>query len=256
MRRLFAIVAGAALAVPWSARAIDAGTGEVGDAGVAPEDERPARDAPPQPLAATSDRAALSLRHVHVVLERKGDRIEVSELMTFASREGTRFSSPEGLRVALPPGAVAPRTTDAEGAQLTAEVDAAGFVVVDPIGPGGDDLSVTFEVPIAGGVAAFEQRLPAETPSFQVVSTWTRAPARLRVVGAGDAVRDELQNGLVALVAIGRERRTRALSVTLSGVEDGADAWPRRAALAACAALFAAGIIAFVRTRRRERGRP
>jgi hypothetical protein len=242
------------LALPWTARAGDGGADDAEDGGTGTEIDRPIREKPPAPLAPTSELAALSLRHVHVVLGRKGDRIEVSELMTFASREGTRFSVPKGLRLSLPAGAVAPRTTDADGAQLTAEIDAAGFVVLDPIGPGGNDLSVSFEVPIEDGVAAFEQRLPVDVSSFQVVSTWTRDPARLRVAGAKEAVRDELQNGLVALIAVGREPENRTLSVTLSGIEEGAEQWVRRAAFAICAALLAAGLLAFARRKRRERG--
>jgi hypothetical protein len=253
--RLLIAAACVVVAVPWTALAADAGVADdTGDAGAASVAERPAREEPPEPLASTSDVAALSLRHVHVVLERKGDRMEVSELLTFASREGTRFFAPKGLHIPIPSGAVAPRTMDADGAQLTAEVDAAGFAVVDPIGPGGDDLSVTFEVPIEGGVAAFEQRLPVEVVSFQVVSTWTRAPSLLRVAGAKEAVRDELQNGLVALIATGRGPENRTLAVTLSGIEDGGEKWVRRAALAICAALFAAGVFAFARRKRRERG--
>jgi hypothetical protein len=246
--RLLATAACAALAVPWSAVAADGGP-EAGDAGTAPEAAR-AADVAPAPLSSTADVAALSIRHLHVVLERKGDRIEVSELMTLTSRAGTRFSSPKGLRVALPEGAVAPRTDDADGAQLSAAVDATGFTITAPIGPGGDDLSLSFEVPIEGGEARFEQRLPVAAASLQVVSTWTRGRARLRVAGAGEAVRDELNNGLVALIAMGRQPGTRALVVSLSGIEDGAEAWARRAALAACIALFAAGVWAFARRRR------
>ena len=241
MIRIFVAVACATLAATWGARA-DA---SAADGGV---------DEEPKPLAATSEIGALSIRHLHVVLERKGDRMEVSELLTFASRAGTRFSAAEGLRVLLPKDAVAPRTDDADGAQLAAAVDAEGFVITEPVGPGGDDLSLTFEVPIEGGVAEFEQRLPVAAASFQVVSTWTRGRARLRVAGAGDGVLDELSNGLVALIAMGRKPGTRALVVTLSGIEDGAEAWARRAALAACMALFAAGAWAFARRRRMGTG--
>ena len=238
MIRILVAVACATLVVPWSARA-DAGAADGG------------ADEEPEPLTATAEIGALSIRHLHVVLERKGDRMEVSELLTFASRPGTRFSAPKGLRVLLPTDAVAPRTDDADGAQLAAAVDAEGLVITEPIGPGGDDLSLTFEVPIEGGVAAFEQRLPVAAASFQVVSTWTRGRAHLRVAGAGDGVLDELANGLVALIAMGRKPGTRALIVTLSGIEDGAEAWVRRAALAVCVALFAAGAWAFARRRRK-----
>jgi hypothetical protein len=242
----------AAVSVPWSAFAVDGGAvGE--DAGAPSETGPPDHEAPPKPLIPTSDLGALTISSLHVVIERKGDRVEVSELMTFTSREGTRFSSPRGLRVALPKGALAPRTADADGAQLGAEIDAEGLVVTDPISPGGDDLSLSFEVPISGGEARFEQRLPVPASSFQVVSTWTRAPARLRVAGAGEAVRDELENGLVALIAMGRGPESRTLAVTLSGIEDGAEVWLRRAALAACLAIFIAGVIAFARRRRGER---
>lgn len=232
------IAVAAALGAPWTVLAADAGTD--------------VEDAEPAPLVDTSDLGALSLRHVHVVLERKGDRIEVSELLTFTSREGTRFSAPAGVRVALPPGAVAPRTSDGEGELLAAAVEAEGFVVTGPIGQGGDDLSVTFEVPIADGAVSFEQPLPVGAASFQVISTWTREPARLSVRGASKAVKDELKNGLVALIAMGRAAEVRTLSVSLTGIRDGADAWPRRVALASCVALFAAGAIAFVRRRKRR----
>ena len=241
MTRLL-LLAAAALAAPWAVRAADAGTD--------------AEDADPAPLVDTSDLGALSLRHVHVVLERKGGRIEVSELMTFTSREGTRFSAPSGVRVALPPGAVAPRTSDGEGEQLAAEVDDEGFVVTGPIGPGGDDLSVTFEVPIADGAVSFVQPLPVSAASFQVISTWTREPARLSVRGASKAVKEELENGLVALIAMGRTAEVGTLAVSLTGIEDGADAWPRRVALASCIALFAAGTIAFVRRRKKRKEAP
>jgi hypothetical protein len=251
MSRALAAVLLAALAAPWLARAADAGP-EAADAG-API-ERRGREEAPRPLAPTADLGALSIRHLHVVLERKGDRLEVSEMMTFASRPGTRFESPRGVRVALPAGAVAPRTFDADGARLAAAADAGGVVISDPIGPGGHDLSISFEVPIAGGAAAFRQRLPVAAASFQVVSTWTSGRADLRVAGAGAAVRDELENGLVALIAEGAAVPGGALDVRVTGIADGAEAWPRRAALALCVALLAAGARAFARRRRRERG--
>ena len=252
MSRVTVALACALAAWPWIATADDAGSGAP-DAGTAEEAERRGEGEAPAPIEPTSDIDALTIRHLSAVLARKGDRMEVSELITFASRAKTRFFAPAGLRVELPRGAVAPRTSDADGERLAAEVDARGFAVAGPIGPAGVDLSISFEVPIEDGVAAFEQRLPAAVSSFRVVSAWTRGGARLEVAGAGEAVLDELGDGLVAAVAAGRGLGHRALSVRVTGVEDGAVAWIRRAALAICAALFAAGAWAYAR-RRRDRG--
>jgi hypothetical protein len=235
--------------------ALAAGIGP--DAGVAPDDAADAGPAEaPAPLVLTSRLADATIRHLQVIVERKGARLEVTEIATLASRAGTRFRSAGGLRFPLPDGAVAPRTDDAEGERLAAEIGADGFTVTGDIGPGGADLSVSFEVPLAGGTAAFRQTLPVAVEGFQVVCTWTRAGARLRVEGADEGVRDELDNGIVALIAMGRSLEGRPLAVSVTGIEDGAEAWIRRAALALSALLLLAGIWAFVRGRPKGQGGP
>jgi hypothetical protein len=235
----------AAFAAP--ARADDAGVRRA-DAGVGPDEI-----AKTAPLARTSRPEDLLVRNVNVVIERKGDRLEVTETVSFASREGRRFVPRGRLRLALPRGAVAPKISKDVEEQLAAEVDAAGFAVLDDVVPEGGSLTVSFEVPIHGGRAAFAQRLPAAFDELEVISTWTRGAAKLSVAGCRPAVRDELTNGVTALVAMGRGLDRDELSVELSGIDDGPERFVRRAALAACLALLAWGVFAAAASTRRRR---
>lgn len=239
----------APLALAGAGPGADAGAGEA-DAGA------PAGPVLPRARLADTSRAEdLSVERVVVVIDRRGDRMEIVETVTLASREGTRFGPRGRARLGLPPGAVAPKTPGEEGAKRRVQADGSGFVVFGPIGPEGEAFTLSFEVPIAGGAASFRQRFPSEIGDLQVICAWTRGRARLRVEGAGDGARRELESGLTALVARRPGFGRAQLSVEVSGVEDGAGALPRRVALALCAALFGAGLVAALMIARRRRGR-
>jgi len=244
MRRLVFVWLGALLfAPPVSAETADA----------APQDAGAIEEASETPteLVLTSSPENLAVASVHAILERKGARMEIVETVAFASREGTRFRPKGRLRLGLPKGALAPKIADDGEGRLAVAADARGFTVEGEVLPSGDAVTVSFEVPIEEGRVSFSQRFPAEIQAFQVISTWTRGGAKLSVEGATATVRDELNNGATALIAMRRDAGSRTLSVTLSGIDGGMNPIYRRLAFALCLALIAAGIAASIIARGR-----
>jgi len=234
--------------------------GTVPDAGVTDGDAGPAEEtAGGEPLTAdtrmevTADPSVVEIRHVHLILERKGDRLEVAQIVSLGAAGRARFSSPAGYRLPMPQGAVAPMGSGDGKAGLRTEVVEGGFLVVDSIPPGGEDATVHYEVPLTDGAASFSQRFGGKIRSLQVICPWTAGRAALEVEGAGETVAAELGNGLTALVANGRGIGER-LAISVSGIESGAPRVARLAVLLLCALMMAAGAAAWWRSRRRPSG--
>jgi hypothetical protein len=206
---------------------------------------------------ATESRGDLSIDMLHVVLEREGGRIEVSEVLSLRSAPGTSYRGAP-LRFPLPDGAVAPMvpTRDEEAPAATLEDDA--FVVRGPIPAGGLDVELRFELPIDDGRIAFSQRFGLPIRTVRAVCTWTADGAALRASGLRPAETTELMSGLAALVAMGPGPGDGRLELRVTGLRDGPAAVLRVVALAACLALVALGAILRLRRRRSAgaKGRP
>ncbi|HUT77234.1 MAG TPA: hypothetical protein VM285_06085, partial [Polyangia bacterium] len=196
---------------------------------------------------ATESRGDLSIGMLHVVLERQGGRVEVTEVISLQSAPGTSYRGAP-LRFPLPDRATAPLVTAREGAIPAGAVDGAGFVVHGPIPAEGLDLELRFELPVDGERIGFEQRLGLPVRTARVVSTLTAGAAALRVGGIQPAEIAELSSGLAALVTMGPGPEDGRLTVTLSGLRTGPEGALRLGALIASILLVLLG--AFWRLRR------
>jgi len=200
----------------------------------------------------TDDPGAVTLEHLHVVLEREGSRIRVTETLSLATAGGAIFANRSGIAVPRPRGGVGLRFADAEEAASQAVIDDEGVLVTAPIPPSGLEVSVVFDIPIESGSTAFEQEIPLPTTAAQVLSTWTEDGARLTVDGFSPAERAELMNGLTALVTAADGLEDGRLKVRLEGIADGPAAVRRAVALVASAIALALGLALWIRRRLRR----
>jgi hypothetical protein len=189
---------------------------------------------------ATESRGDLSVGMAHVVLERKGDRVEVTEALTLQSAPGTSYNGAP-LRFPLPEGAFAPAVPARDGEPPAAAVDGESFVIRGPIPAEGLDVELRFEVPVRDARMAFEHRLGLPVRTTRVVSTWTAGPAELRVGGLQPAETAQLASGLAALVAMGPGPESGRLELTLSGLAPGQDRPWKLGALIVSIALLLLG---------------
>ena len=210
-------------------------------------------ESPPQkPLETTDDPAHVRISHLHIVLSRKGDRVMVSEILTLAGGNGKKFQAPSGYFIPFPDNAVAPRITGERHERPDVTIDADGFRVLTPIFPGGLDVALRFELPIVRESVVMEQGLSSLVESGQIISTWTINDARLEAKGFGKAALTDLSNGLVALVAMGRQIERKTIYVTLTGLKDDPGSVRRTITFALCAVFLLAGIVFwFLRRKRR-----
>jgi len=189
----------------------------------------------------SDDPARVVVAHLHVVLERVGDLVRVTEVFSLRPDGGVVFRGRSGYLLPLPAGASAPRL--AGDGTFGVAVREGGFAVTRSIPPQGIEVAVAFDVPAEDGVAAFEQRLLSRVEMLQVISTWTAGRAALTVDGLSEARKDQMENGIVALVAAGRDL-DGALRVELSGLEAPSGAAGRAIALALCLLFLGGGLIA------------
>jgi len=223
-----------------------------GDAGpVSAIDARSSKErASRESLRRTSDPSAVEIRHLHVVVERKGERLEVTEVVTLGSATGSVFRSGSGYRIKLPAGAAGPRLAGDRDRSLATEVDEDGFRVIEPIVPGGADLTVQFDIPLEDGSAAFEQRFGGRISVAQVILTWTVGETAMVAKGMGKAKSTVLENGLTALVAMGRNPGS-TLSLRITGVGGDEGTVLRWVVLVLSAAMMAFGLIAWLAGRKK-----
>jgi hypothetical protein len=191
---------------------------------------------------ATESRSDLSIGMLHAVLEREGDRVEVTEVISLQSAPGTSYRGAP-LRFPLPDGAVAPIVPTRDGELPAAAVEDEAFVVRGPIPAGGLQLEWRFDLPLRGERVAFEQRLGLPIRTARAVCTWTAGGAVLRVAGLQPAETTELTSGLAALVAMGPGSEDGRLAVTLTGLGTGPEGVLRLGALIAAVLLVLLGAI-------------
>ncbi len=201
---------------------------------------------------ATEARGDLSIGMLHVVLERKGGRVEVTEVISLQSAPGTSYGGAP-IHFPLPEGAAAPLVPTREGDPPAAAVEDGAFVVRGPIPAEGLDVELRFELPIDDARIAWEQRLGLPVRTLRVVSTWTADGAALQVSGLQPADVVQLASGLAALVAMGPGPEDGRLEVSLDGLRTGPAAAWRVAALVFCLLLLALGAGSRLR-RRKTRG--
>lgn len=201
----------------------------------------------------TDDKAAVAIDHLHVVIERTGAQMRVTETMQLSAAAGAMFASDDGLLLPLPDGAAGLRFSDAEEAVGKARVSDEGLLITAAIPPSGLELTFVFDISIDGDSARFDQSIPIPTGATQVISTWTHEGARLRVDGLSRAEPAELSSGLTALVATGDGLSSGRLQVQIDGIVDGPAGARRMVALAASALALALGLAIWIRRRiRRE----
>jgi hypothetical protein len=194
----------------------------------------------------------VAIDRLHAVLDREGSRIRVTETINLASRDGTLFSNPRGLLLRLPEGASGPRLAEESQAGEQVRVTESGFLVTAPISPAGVELTLVFQVPIEDGRARFEQAFPLPVSTARVISTWTAGETSLHAEGCSPAAPAQLQNGLTALVASGRDLDGKRLTVTLAGVADGPAGTRRILAFVLSALLLALGLALWIGRRVRS----
>ena len=182
--------------------------------------------------------APLSVEHLHVVIGREGDRIEVSEMWRLAGG-----SEPEAarLRFELPAGALAPLVSGERGGPPAIALDGPQFRLTRPLPARGLDVAYRFELPINNGVAVIRHPLPAPVASAEVVSRWTAGNATLTVEGGGLGKPGQLNNGLVALVAQ-VEGLSGQLVIRLGGLGELGSSLLPRATLIICVLLLLGGL--------------
>ncbi|MFO8072766.1 MAG: hypothetical protein R6V85_12915 [Polyangia bacterium] len=200
----------------------------------------------------SEDLSEIVVGDLHVVLERSGDLIEVTEVLSLRSPQGVAVEGE--IRLPLPAGGVHPRVSKREGSSSTARVAGEGFVIDGPFSAAGRDATLVFEVPIDEGACRIEQDFGRPVQAVRVISAWTASGADLVVDGLDPAKRTEVGGGLLALVSMGREIRDGAIEIQLSGLElDPIGSW-RSATLASTLFLLALGVLLRWRGRARRRG--
>ncbi|MBW2277098.1 MAG: hypothetical protein JRF63_06370 [Deltaproteobacteria bacterium] len=204
----------------------------------------------------TGDRSSVSLEQLHVVLEREGQQLRVTETLGLAAAAGAIFSDEKGLALPLPSGASGFRFADAEKTAKMARLDGDEVVITAPISPGGIELTIVFDVPIDGGRAELDQEIPLPVGAVQVISTWTQGDAKLTVAGFSEAEPAELRSGLTALVAATKSLPGGRLKLTLAGIADGPDAVRRTLTLVASIVVLGFGLVLWIlgRVRRKSKG--
>jgi len=207
---------------------------------------------PVKPLETTNDLAHVKIRHLHIVLSRKGDRVLVSEVLTLASDNGKKFRTPSGYFIPFPDNAVAPGIAGEQHERPDIKIEADGFRVHTPIFPGGLDVALKFELLIVGESVVLEQDLSSPVESGRIISTWTVNNARLEAKGFGKAALTDLAGGLAALVAMGRQIERKNLSVTLTGLKDDPGSARRALTFVLCVALLLAGLVLWFWGRKRR----
>jgi len=200
----------------------------------------------------TSDPAAVTIRHLHVVLEREGDQLRVSETFGLATAAGEVFSNDAGLALPVAEGASGLRFKDAETAAKKARIDGNEIVFTAPVPPGGTEITVVFDVPIEDGAAAIGQDIPLGVGSAQVISTWTQGGVELAVDGFSEAEPVELRSGLTALVATAQGLPGGRLQLELEGIVDGPVAVRRTLTLLACVSILGFGLVVWLVGRARR----
>lgn len=232
----------------------DAGSPDSGSGGIdVPDLVKGKFGSPPAiPLETTDNPAQVKIRHLHIVLSRKGDHVLVSEVLTLACSSGKKFWTPFGYFIPFPDRAVAPGITGEQHERPDTKIETDGFRVHTPIPPGGLDVALRFELPIVRESVVLEQRLSSLLESGQIISTWTVNNARLEAKGFGKAALTELANGLTALVAMGRKVERKNLSVTLTGLNDDPGSIRRAITFALCVAFLLAGLVLWFLGRKRK----
>lgn len=200
----------------------------------------------------TGDVEVVAIEHLHVVLEREGSLLRVTETFSLATAQGAIFANTEGLSLPLPRGAAGLRFADAEKMASKARLTDEGVVFTATIPPSGDELTIVFDLPIESGSAELEQEIPLETRAAQVISTWTQGGARLTVAGFPDTETAELRSGLTAQVAATQGLPGGRLRLKLEGITDGPEALRRTMTLVACIAILALGLGLWIRRRVRR----
>jgi hypothetical protein len=181
--------------------------------------------------------AGLGAEHLHLVIERRGDRVSVDQMWRLV---GGDDSDARALRLPLPAGAMAPQPSGPKGAPPTVVLEGSTFRLTRPIPPDGLDVALRFELPIEEGHAALRQRLPVPVARAEIVSTWTASGATLAVEGVGPGRPSKLANGMIALVVQGQGLAGQ-LVVRLTGLEHPEQSALPRATLVACVLLLLVG---------------
>jgi hypothetical protein len=204
----------------------------------------------------TDDPSAVELKHLHVVLDRKGPVLRVTETLGLGVAAGVIFARDEGFSLPAPTGVEGLRFKDPESAANKARIGDGEIVVTAPIPPGGLELSVVFDVPIEGGRADLEHGFTLAVGSTQVISTWTQGGTKLTVEGFDAAEPVELRSGLTALVAAAGELPAGRLKLALEGIADGPAALRRVLTLFSSVLILGFGLVLWIigRARREPRG--
>jgi hypothetical protein len=190
----------------------------------------------------TGDLEAVSIGHLHAVLEREGRQLRVTETISLSASPGTIFSNPEGVTIPSPRGASGLRFADAEKMANRARLTDDGVVFTAPIPPGGVELTIAYDVPIEDGRAEVEHEIPLQTEAVQVISTWTQGGAELTVEGFPETETAELRSGLTAQVAAAEGLPGGRLRLKLEGIADGPEALRRTLTLVASTLILALGL--------------
>ncbi len=200
----------------------------------------------------SDDLSEVVVGDLHVVLERLGDRIEVTEVLSLRSPRGVAVEGE--ILLPLPAGAVHPRVSKREGSSSAARVAEEGFVIDGPFSAAGRDATLVFEVPVEQGACRIEQDFGRPVEAARVISAWTAGGADLVADGLDPARRTEVGGGLEALVSTGRQIRDGVVDIRLSGLElDPIGKW-RSATLVLALLLLALGVLLRWRDRTRRRG--
>lgn len=232
------------LAFGVAASSLDAGIPISDDAGVITQPFLP----PAASLKRSASSADVEIRHLHMVVDRKDDRISVTQVFTLGT-DGVRFESRDGYCILQPRGAIAPRIIGERGEYLSARILDDKFIVTEPIMPGGGDLAIGFDLPINDGVALIEQKLKSDIAMGRLVLTWTQGNMKIESGGFEDAKLITLQSGLNALVAMGRNVSGQPLTVRISGFVNDKGEMLRQATMVISILLLLTGFVFWIKRR-------
>ncbi|MCP4600352.1 MAG: hypothetical protein GY847_07440 [Proteobacteria bacterium] len=191
--------------------------------------------------------AGVTIEHVHTVFERKGANVEI--MQSFQLGKANEVSS---FMIPLPSGASGPQLMGDNNDDVELKSDK--FIVKVPIAEQRQSVSVRYILPIRSGSMIFDQQLRLPVASAQAISTWTAGDVVLNGRGFLPPQIHSLPSGLNGLVISGHNISDGHLIITLSGLEDGPEAWRRLIALLLSVVLLAAGLLIWLKNKMTDLG--
>ena len=195
-------------------------------------------------FAVASEAGKVEIENLHIVLERKKDRVNATQSLRLVSASGSDSAESTGFTIPLPDGA---RWIEASAGEADVEMLPDRAIFKGRISEDGADLTLQYDLPIQNGSIKLVQKLNARIHNASAISTWTDDRTALSGVGFGDSVIHELANGIAALVVSGENISGDSLVLTLSGLGRWPGALERWTAFILSILLLAAGFAAWFR---------